>query len=108
MDRVYNEWMTNQWEEHVSSFVSHEGDGVGQVVFGGHAKVEERTMGYVTKDACPGVGDDIEHVPGTSSLPLFSSSLLSLSVFRAPFQHSSSATSLFQFEPHLGTLADGA
>lgn len=94
VDRVYNEWMAEQWENHVS--LSRDDGGSSrsqgaQVVFGGGGggKGDKRTMGYVTKDACPGIGDDIDHVPGTSpslSLsPISSHPLLHLLHSPCPF-----------------------
>lgn len=74
VDRVFDQWMLDQWTDHLVtsspsrlSVVGH-GNGAGQVVFNGHG--DERTMGYVTKDACPGSGDDIDHVPGKPLPPL--------------------------------------
>ena len=68
VDRVFDQWMLDQWTDHLvasaplRSGVVGDGYGAGQVVFDSHG--DERTMGYVTKDACPGSGDDIDHVPG--------------------------------------------
>lgn len=68
VDRVYGQWMAEQWDEHAASSSSSSlQDTRAQVVLDAR---EERTMGYVTKDACPGVGDDIDHVPGTFPSPL--------------------------------------
>jgi hypothetical protein len=36
----------------------------------GQGRDQVPTMGYVTRDACPGIGDDIVHVPGTSTMGL--------------------------------------
>jgi hypothetical protein len=57
VERMYTEWIDAQNDafEAASAF---DGD---QAVLGGHAK--DLTMGYVTHDACPGKGDDIEHIP---------------------------------------------
>jgi hypothetical protein len=59
VDDTYNLWMAEQWLEHISSA----GNGGSQATF----QVDKNgpTMGYVTRDTCPGKGDDIEHVPGT-------------------------------------------
>jgi hypothetical protein len=62
---TYNQWMAEQWLEHSTIQAGRqEGD---QATFVSGKEKETRTMGYVTRDACPGVGDDIEHVPGMSS-----------------------------------------
>jgi hypothetical protein len=52
--------MAEQWFDHISSA----GNGGSQTAF----QVDKNgpTMGYVTRDSCPGKGDDVEHVPGTS------------------------------------------
>ena len=60
MDETYNQWMAEQWFDHVST-AGVVGD-QDQAVF--TADKNEPTMGYVTRDSCPGKGDDIEHVPG--------------------------------------------
>lgn len=57
---TYNQWMAEQWFDHISTA----GDVGNQAVF--TADKNEPTMGYVTRDSCPGKGDDIEHVPGMS------------------------------------------
>lgn len=96
IERVYNRWMAEQWEDHLLRSVGGESVEQEQVVFGISGTGDEKTMGYVTKDACPGVGDDIEHVPGKSfydlvspitshqSLPSCSPTLLTLPVSLHP------------------------
>jgi len=69
VDETYNQWMAEQWFDHISPT----GDVSSQAVF--TADKNAPTMGYVTHDPCPGKGDDIEHVPGTSQF-VFSSSLM--------------------------------
>ncbi|OCF37178.1 vacuolar protein [Kwoniella heveanensis BCC8398] len=62
--RLHDEWVAEQWQDYLSQSGS---DGMtlsgslDQVVFGVHDK--PRTLGLVTKDKCPGRGDDIEHIP---------------------------------------------
>jgi hypothetical protein len=63
VDETYNQWMAEQWFDHISRT---EGGG-NQAPF--EITKDTPTMGYVTRDSCPGKGDDIEHVPGTL-LPL--------------------------------------
>ena len=60
MDETYNQWVADQWLDHMSSTA----DIGNQAVF--TVDKNEPTMGYVTRDSCPGQGDDIEHVPGAS------------------------------------------
>jgi len=59
VDETYDQWMSEQWLGHLS------GRGEGQATFVSD-RTYESTMGYVTRDSCPGKGDDIEHVPGMS------------------------------------------
>ena len=49
--------MAEQWFDHISA--EDEGS---QAIF--EVGKDAPTMGYVTRDSCPGKGDDIEHVPG--------------------------------------------
>lgn len=63
MQETYNQWMAEQWFDHMS-----EENGKEQATF--VINKESPTMGYVTRDSCPGKGDDMEHVPGMST-PLF-------------------------------------
>jgi hypothetical protein len=58
VDETYNQWMAEQWFDHISA-----GDRGSQATF--QVAKDGPTMGYVTRDSCPGKGDDIEHVPGT-------------------------------------------
>ena len=62
MDETYDQWMAEQWFDHIST-ASDVGN---QAVL--TADKNAPTMGYVTRDSCPGKGDDIEHVPGMSLL----------------------------------------
>ncbi len=57
VERIYREWLSNQWDEYALNRDTVEE----QVAWSGR---RTPTMGYVTRDACPGVGDDIEHIPG--------------------------------------------
>jgi hypothetical protein len=50
--------MAEQWFDHIPS-----ADRGTQATF--QVAKDGPTMGYVTRDSCPGKGDDIEHVPGT-------------------------------------------
>jgi hypothetical protein len=52
--------MAEQWFDHSQS------SGGEQAAFTVDRDRDGPTMGYVTRDACPGRGDDTEHVPGTS------------------------------------------
>lgn len=63
VDRIYNRWLSSQWHEH--SVINALQNGHGQVAFSTHSNL---TLGYVTRDACPGLGDDIEHIPGEPSV----------------------------------------
>ena len=69
VDETYNQWMAEQWLDHISSAEN----GGNQATF--RVTKDGPTMGYVTRDSCPGKGDDIEHVPGTF-LPLQRTSLM--------------------------------
>jgi len=58
--------MSDQYTE----YTAYKSPNSAQVTFEASGKEQEtRTMGYVTKDLCPGRGDDIDHVPGMFSLP---------------------------------------
>ncbi|WVQ96496.1 hypothetical protein IAU59_003601 [Kwoniella sp. CBS 9459] len=63
--RIHDQWLAEQWEDYQSQMQSARafihGDDADQIVFGAHDK--PRTLGLVTKDKCPGRGDDIEHIP---------------------------------------------
>ncbi|EIW67684.1 hypothetical protein TREMEDRAFT_33515 [Tremella mesenterica DSM 1558] len=64
VEDTYNAWMSEQWSSYLFQHIK--GGGTEQTAL---ESVSENTptMGYVTHDACPGKGDDIEHVPGESS-----------------------------------------
>ena len=63
VEMMYRDELSRQWQDH-ARFFSHQGQKEGQTVFDAlHTGTGGLTMGYVTKDDCPGVGDDIEHVP---------------------------------------------
>jgi hypothetical protein len=65
VDDTYGEWMSDQYTEYIASKSSNSA----QATFQASGKEQEtRTMGYVTKDLCPGRGDDIDHVPGVFSV----------------------------------------
>lgn len=57
VDETYNQWMAEQWFDHIS-----DRNGGSQATF--EVAKDGPTMGYVTRDSCPGKGDDIAHVPG--------------------------------------------
>ncbi|WWD05053.1 hypothetical protein V865_003124 [Kwoniella europaea PYCC6329] len=66
--RIYNEWMSEQWEDYlVQGGDDHLYDQVeSQKIFQNDESdipKKPRTMGFVTKDTCPGKGDDIKHYP---------------------------------------------
>nr|XP_018262156.1 vacuolar protein [Kwoniella dejecticola CBS 10117]OBR84314.1 vacuolar protein [Kwoniella dejecticola CBS 10117] len=61
---IYDDWMAEQWKDHLlSGQQDHLLDGDQVVLPDGKTTKKPRTMGFVTKDACPGKGDDIEHFP---------------------------------------------
>ncbi|GFZ45016.1 hypothetical protein JCM24511_02742 [Saitozyma sp. JCM 24511] len=59
VDEEYQRWMAEQWEEYLIQ--GGEARDPAQVSWdvGGRVK----TMGYVTRDSCPGRGDDVTHFP---------------------------------------------
>jgi hypothetical protein len=65
--RVYDAWVTEQWEGYEGPGVYSFGSGEEQMVLGqrrdGRRGKKGLTLGYVTEDACSGKGDDIEHIP---------------------------------------------
>ncbi|WVR06502.1 hypothetical protein IAU60_003533 [Kwoniella sp. DSM 27419] len=68
VQRLYRAWTAEQLEEYERAQTAELEDVNGaQAVFsthGGREKSEKpRTLGFVTKDKCPGRGDDIEHIP---------------------------------------------
>jgi hypothetical protein len=60
VDEEYQRWMAEQWEDYLIQ--GGEARDTTQVSWdvGGRIK----TMGYVTRDSCPGKGDDVNHFPG--------------------------------------------
>jgi hypothetical protein len=74
VNRIYGEWLAGQWERHVQREILGGQDvareagreaGAAQSFWSGQESGGS-TLGYVTEDDCPGIGDDIEHVPGVS------------------------------------------
>nr|XP_019045440.1 vacuolar protein [Kwoniella bestiolae CBS 10118]OCF24370.1 vacuolar protein [Kwoniella bestiolae CBS 10118] len=66
--RIYNDWMTEQWEDYLLQGGNdhlYEQEEMQRVFREDERKIPKkpRTMGFVTKDSCPGKGDDIEHYP---------------------------------------------
>lgn len=55
--KVYSDWLADQWERYEAEQLASSD---AQVAF---TATKPRTLGYVTHDACPGKGDDIEHIP---------------------------------------------
>lgn len=77
VEREYQDWLAAQWSDHVASLrddpitVPHEDQAafsVDETVLRKNSKI---TLGYVTKDACPGIGDDILHEPGELVSPIY-------------------------------------
>ena len=64
VQRTYDSWLQAQWDDYVARHMA--AGGLEETVLDAWGQ-ETLTMGYVTKDACPGVGDDIQHVPGQSA-----------------------------------------
>ncbi|ODN81879.1 hypothetical protein L202_02229 [Cryptococcus amylolentus CBS 6039] len=68
VQRIYQDWMKEQaldyelQQEETRLRTVGRGD---QAVLGleGVSQAKPRTLGFVTKDKCPGKGDDIEHIP---------------------------------------------
>ncbi|BEI83281.1 hypothetical protein CcaverHIS002_0311490 [Cutaneotrichosporon cavernicola] len=64
VQQVYNEWLASQWNEYVENggddLFENEG---GQMPLGRPVPEKPKTLGYATRDACVGKGDDIEHIP---------------------------------------------
>lgn len=87
VDETYNRWLDEQSQQYGSTV-----NGVAQVVLSSHGKPQ--TMGYVTKDACPGTGDDIEHIPCKSADPCSF-----LSADKASASISQTAVSIFAESP---------
>lgn len=57
VERIYADWIDSQNDAYEADLATR----AEQTVFGDRAN--DLTMGYVTHDACPGRGDDIEHIP---------------------------------------------
>lgn len=57
--KVYNEWLQQQWDDYLIEELMGDNDEVSLDGPGG----KPHTLGFVTKDACPGRGDDIRHIP---------------------------------------------
>ncbi|KAE8538919.1 hypothetical protein D1P53_005287 [Cryptococcus gattii VGV] len=58
--RIYDKWMYEQWQAYERE-IAQEGDT--QKVMVDKGKDKPRTLGHVTRDKCPGTGDDIAHIP---------------------------------------------
>lgn len=63
MKRIHDKWMYEQWQAYERE-IAQEGDT--QKVMVDKGKDKPRTLGHVTRDKCPGTGDDIAHIPGMS------------------------------------------
>lgn len=61
--RIHDRWLYEQWQAYELEN-AYEGDT--QKVMVDKGKDKPRTLGHVTKDKCPGTGDDIAHIPGMS------------------------------------------
>jgi hypothetical protein len=64
VNRIYNQWMRRQWSDYAIGSGGVNGNPTEQTVFSGAERLKGKRLGFVTKDACPGRGDDIEHIPG--------------------------------------------
>jgi hypothetical protein len=62
VDRLYNQWLSSQQP---SPELGGEGlfGSSDQIAWNSGSTKKGLTLGYVTEDACPGIGDDIEHIP---------------------------------------------
>nr|KIR89221.1 vacuolar protein [Cryptococcus tetragattii IND107] len=58
--RIHDKWMYEQWQAY-ERVIAQEGDT--QKVMVDKGKDKPRTLGHVTRDKCPGTGDDIAHIP---------------------------------------------
>ncbi|ADV22002.1 vacuolar protein [Cryptococcus gattii E566] len=58
--RIHDKWMYEQWQAYERE-IAQEGDT--QKVMVDKGKDKPRTLGHVTRDKCPGTGDDIAHIP---------------------------------------------
>ncbi|WWC88647.1 uncharacterized protein L201_003560 [Kwoniella dendrophila CBS 6074] len=64
--RIFDDYMAEQWEDYlIQGGNDHLYDQESNQMVLEHGKIPKkpRTMGFVTKDRCPGKGDDIEHYP---------------------------------------------
>lgn len=74
VESIYRESLEQQWNDYTSERFQL-GLIAEEIVFDSHSGLENGhdkagsplTMGYVTRDSCPGKGDDIEHIPGEYS-----------------------------------------
>ena len=57
IDRIFGAWMSSQWEAYQIANIRQDE----QLAFS--VEPTALTMGYLTRDACPGIGDDIQHIP---------------------------------------------
>lgn len=66
---VYQSWLAEQWDTFAAEHL--QGSGISDVedvlMLARSDATKPHTLGYVTHDACPGKGDDIEHIP----VPIF-------------------------------------
>lgn len=58
--KVYNDWLQQQWDDYLLEELMGETD---EIALGGSPGEKPHTLGFVTKDDCPGRGDDIRHIP---------------------------------------------
>ncbi|XAO21467.1 hypothetical protein I312_100218 [Cryptococcus bacillisporus CA1280] len=58
--RIHDKWMYEQWQAYERE-IAQEGDT--QKVMVDKGKDKPSTLGHVTRDKCPGTGDDIAHIP---------------------------------------------
>ncbi|KIR68685.1 vacuolar protein [Cryptococcus bacillisporus CA1873] len=58
--RIHDKWMYEQWQAYERE-IAQEGDT--QKVMVDKGKDKPSTLGHVTRDKCPGTGDDIVHIP---------------------------------------------
>lgn len=65
VDRGRDEARQEEWEEYLLDLASTSASR-SQIPLGWSLK-KPLTLGYVTKDLCPGRGDDVEHIPGEPS-----------------------------------------
>ncbi|KIR36088.1 vacuolar protein [Cryptococcus deuterogattii CA1014] len=58
--RIHDRWMYEQWQAYEREITQEGGT---QKVMVDKGKDKPRTLGHVTRDKCPGTGDDIAHIP---------------------------------------------